>query len=158
MLRSGPLCIALSAGLTLLACAQPVIAAPDPFAYTMMVTPEEGPLDPLVQSSYTQAFAQCQDAAQITSDNAACFEAEFTRQDQRLNVAWVAAFRATVPAKRAALRQAQRLWAASRDPFCRKESDGYAGGTIAPVIWSGCRVELTIRRTLWLEHIATARR
>jgi uncharacterized protein YecT (DUF1311 family) len=129
--------------------AQPV----HPFEYKLEVTPEEGPLDPLVERRYTPKFAECQNRAQITSDNAACFEAEFRRQDARLNQAWGATLARLPTTVHGSLLTAQRQWIAERDPFCRKDSDGFAGGTIAPVVYVSCRVELTIRRTMWLESL-----
>jgi hypothetical protein len=52
------------------------------------------------------------------------------------------------------LLNAQRKWIAARDPFCKAIADGFKGGTIAPVVYSDCRVEQTIRRTIWLEGLA----
>jgi uncharacterized protein YecT (DUF1311 family) len=51
------------------------------------------------------------------------------------------------------LRQAQRNWISSRDPFCKNVAGSFDGGTIAPVAYTYCRAELTIRRTIWLEHL-----
>ena len=124
-----------------------------PFESKLEVTPEEGPLDPLVEKRYTPQFAKCQNHAQITSDIAACFEAEFRRQDARLNQAWKATLARLPTTVHASLLAAQRRWVAERDPFCRNDSDGFAGGTIAPVVYVSCRVELTIRRTIWLENL-----
>lgn len=131
-------------------------AAP-PFAYRMVQTSEEDPLDPEVERRYTPAFATCQKAAQTTSDTAACFNDEFARQDAALNRTWQAVFPRIAAQQRPLLRAAQRRWVAARDPFCRKESDGFSGGTIAPVIYVSCRTEQTIRRTLWLEKLGAAR-
>lgn len=128
-------------------------AAGNPFAYTLMVTPEEGPIDQAVQARYTPALAACQAKAQTTNDNAQCFVDEFTRQDAALNAAWPAAL-ARVGAKAPALRVAQRGWVAARDPFCQQQLQGFAGGTIAPLAYASCRAELTIRRTMWLEKVS----
>ena len=123
----------------------------DPFEYKLEMTPEEGPVDKAVESRYTKLFADCQEKAQITEENAACFEAEFIRQDAALNQAWKATLGRLPDAMHKPLLAAQRKWIAARDPFCRADSDG--GGTIAPVEYSNCRVELTIRRTIWLENL-----
>jgi uncharacterized protein YecT (DUF1311 family) len=144
--------------LVVLAVAIPaLVQAAQPFAYRMVQTPEEGPLDPNVEGRYTAAFAACQKSAQTTSDNADCFVAEFVRQDAALNRTWQAVFPRIPAQQRPLLRAAQRRWLAARDPFCRKESDGFSGGTIAPVIYVSCRTEQTIRRTLWLEKLGSAR-
>ena len=122
----------------------------DPFEYKLEVTPEEGPVDNAVESRYTTLFDDCQQRAQITRENAAYLEAEFIRQDAALNTAWKAALGRLPAATHKPLLAAQRKWIAARDPFCRADADG---GTIAPVEYSSCRVELTIRRTIWLEHL-----
>lgn len=124
-----------------------------PFAYKMYVTPEEGPVDPVVDRRYSAAFAACNDRAQVTQQTAQCFEDEFDRQDANLNAAWKAALGRVPRTSHPALIAAQRRWISTRDPFCKTESDGYAGGSIVPVIYSSCRVELTIRRTIWLENL-----
>ena len=123
----------------------------DPFEYKLEVTPEEGPVDPAIEGRYTKEFDDCQKRAQITQENAACLEAEFIRQDAALNKAWKAALGRLPAATHTPLLTAQRKWIAARDPFCRADADG--GGTIAPVVYVDCRVELTIRRTIWLEHL-----
>jgi uncharacterized protein YecT (DUF1311 family) len=123
----------------------------DPFEYKLEVTPEEGPVDDVIESRYSKLFADCQERAQVTQENAACFEAEFIRQDAALNKAWKAALGRLPAATHTPLLAAQRKWIAARDPFCRADAAG--GGTIAPVEYVSCRVELTIRRTIWLEHL-----
>ncbi len=123
------------------------------FAYVMHVTAEEDPVDPAVNARYTQAFAACQNKARVTYENAACFEGEFARQDAALNAVWKGAFARITGPDHARLLAAQRAWLAARDPFCRTKSDEFSGGTIAPVVYSSCRVELTIRRTLWLKKL-----
>jgi uncharacterized protein YecT (DUF1311 family) len=123
------------------------------FDYKMAVTPEEGPVDPKIDGRYTASLRACQKRAKVTSQNADCFEAEFRRQDAKLNETW----RTTLPRFAAASRQsllaAQRKWVKERDPFCMKDADGFSGGTIVPVAYSYCRVELTIRRAIWLEEL-----
>lgn len=123
------------------------------FNYKLEVTPEEEHVDPSIDRRYTAAFAGCQNRAQTTSENATCFEAEFQRQDAKLNATWRTTLRRLPPGERPLLVQAQREWVAERDPFCMKDADGFSGGTIAPVVYVGCRVELTIRRMIWLEQL-----
>lgn len=137
-----------------LAAAAPVHAAPKaPFVYRLQVTPESGSVPPAVQHRYTAALADCQQHAESTPENAQCFVAEFARQDAVLNRTWKTTL-ARVPAdEHAPLIAAQRKWVAARDPFCTAQSDQFSGGTIAPVIYVDCRVELTIRRTIWLEQL-----
>jgi len=123
------------------------------FDYKMVVTPEEGPIGPKIDGRYTPSFGACQKRARGTSQNADCFEAEFRRQDDKLNETWRATLPRFATAARQSLLAAQRKWVKDRDPFCVKASDGFSGGTIAPVVYSNCRVELTIRRTIWLEDL-----
>jgi len=104
-----------------------------------------------VSTPYTTVYADCQKQAQTTQESAACLQAEFARQDAALNLAWKAALARLPAATHTPLLKAQRKWIAARDPFCQAESDG--GGTIAPVEYVDCRVELTIRRTMWLENL-----
>jgi uncharacterized protein YecT (DUF1311 family) len=147
--------------LVLLAAALPATlgatAAPaqqrDPYAYRLYVTPEDGQTDPAVQGRYTRQFDACQKRAEVTYENANCFEAEFARQDAILNRTWHSVFPRIPVARRTPLLAAQRKWIAARDPFCRRIYDSFGGGTIAPVAYAACRVELTIRRTLWLERL-----
>jgi len=117
------------------------------------MTPEQGPIDPAIQHRYSGQWADCQKRARTTYENAACLAAEFSRQDAALNRAWKSAFDRTPSAKRGPLLAAQRKWLAARDPFCRADADGFRGGTIEPIIYVDCRVELTIRRTIWFERL-----
>lgn len=137
--------------ISLMLVAQGKAATTDPFAYKFEMTPEEGPLNPAVEERYTAAFGQCQKLAVTTRDHAFCYEDEFARQDKRLNRAWHATSARIIPTLRGRLRAAQRQWIAERDAFCLSKSDEFRGGTIAPVVYANCRVEQTVRRTLWLE-------
>lgn len=125
----------------------------DRFAYKFEMTPEEGPLNSAVQKRYTTAFDACQKRAVITQENVACFNDEFTRQDKTLNRVWRVVLTPIPPEGRGSLVAAQHQWVAKRDPFCMSWSDKFRGGTIAPVINANCRVEQTIRRTMWLERL-----
>jgi uncharacterized protein YecT (DUF1311 family) len=123
------------------------------FAYPLHVTAEQDKADPTVNARYTAAFNACQARAVMTADHDACFAAEFVRQDEALNRTWKATFARITGPDHARLLAAQRGWLVARDPFCRSDADGFAGGTIMPIIYTNCRVELTIRRTIWLEHL-----
>ena len=126
-------------------------AEADRFAYRLEMTPEDGPLDPAVQRRYTPRFANCQKHAVKEQENTACFAAEFIRQDVALNRAWKATLHRQSLSGRRPLLTAQRKWIKDRDPFCKSIADSFNGGTIAPVVYANCRVEQTIRRTMWLE-------
>jgi uncharacterized protein YecT (DUF1311 family) len=126
---------------------------PDPFAYKFVMTPEEGPLDTAIEKRYTAAFNRCQKVAVSTQANVACFADEFRRQDKTLNHVWTVTLGRVSSNVRGRLRAAQRQWVAKRDPFCKSKADEFVGGTIQPVIYVDCRVEQTIRRTIWLSAL-----
>ena len=132
----------------------PAIAGmPDPFAYKFENTPIEGPLNPAVEKRYSPQFKACQEKAVATPDIADCFSLEFSRQDTALNKAWPITRGRLKADRQAALLAAQRKWIAGRDPFCKTVAGGFKGGTIMPIAYADCRVEQTIRRTLWLEKL-----
>src|SRR5262249_15145696 len=106
-----------------------------------------------IKERRTIEFADCRRRARITQEHAACFEFEFIRQDAALNRAWKAELGRLPGATHTPLLTAQRKWIAARDPFCSADAGDFEGGTIAPVVYVSCRVELTIRRTMWLEHL-----
>jgi uncharacterized protein YecT (DUF1311 family) len=121
----------------------------DRFAYRFQSTPLEEPSDPIIQAHYTADFERCQNRAVATPENAACFEQEFVRQDKELNRVWRNTLSRLPEDLHPQLIAAQRQWASKRDPFCDAESDEIRG-TLAPVVFSSCRAEQTIRRTVWL--------
>jgi uncharacterized protein YecT (DUF1311 family) len=134
--------------------AVPVHASnPETFAYKFMMTREEGPLDASIEKRYTATFNRCQKMAVSTQANVACFADEFRRQDKTLNHVWKVTLARIAPNVRGRLRAAQRQWVAKRDSFCKSKADEFGGGTIQPVIYVNCRVEQTIRRTIWLSAL-----
>jgi uncharacterized protein YecT (DUF1311 family) len=124
-----------------------------PYHYHLEVTSEEGQRDPAITGRYTAQWQACQDKAQATPDNEACFVAEFARQDAILNKTWNVTLPRMPADQHRPLLLAERRWIAKRDPFCRKQTDAFKGGTIVPIIYLDCKVELTIRRTIWLENL-----
>jgi uncharacterized protein YecT (DUF1311 family) len=149
--------LAITAAGLLVATAVAVMAAQATddgrFSYAFEVTPLEGPLDPQVESRYSPAFDTCQEGAATTSANEACFDREFERQDEELNSVWKETLQRLPASLHSQLLASQRQWIAERDPFCKSEAEEFSGGTIAPIIYVSCRVEQTIRRTLWLEQL-----
>ena len=140
--------------LTLMLAATPVHAEKnDPFSYTLKMTPEEGPLDPAIEGRYTRHWKACQKNASITRQNAACYKAEFARQDAVLNRSWKAALARVRPGAHHPLILAQHKWIAARDPFCKAVADSFDGGSITPIAYLDCEVEQTIRRAIWLENL-----
>ena len=93
-----------------------------------------------------------------------CAEVDFERADLELNAAWRDAISAARvsdreidrqsdqrPTEEAEMREAQRAWLVFRDAQCTVE--GYEesrGGTMEPMVYSGCRARLTRERTAQL--------
>lgn len=132
----------------------PIDATPSGrFPYKFEMTPKEGQADPAVEKRYSAAFDTCQKRAVTTFANSECFTDEFARQDATLNRTWRATLVGLDSKMRSELLAAQRRWVADRDPFCRAKAAEFGGRTIAPVIYANCRVDQTIRRTIWLEEL-----
>jgi uncharacterized protein YecT (DUF1311 family) len=110
-----------------------------------------------ITARYTKAYDECMntgDAAQgITPAMRLCVSQELDRQDARLNRTYAMVMKRQNTQGKAALRFSQRGWIIKRDKQCRAEADEYEGGTIMPQIYTGCLVDETISRTIWLEKI-----
>ena len=105
----------------------------------------------------------CNDA-QNQMDMNFCAETDFERADAALNAAWrdaIADARASDreidrqsdqrPTEEAKMREAQRAWLIFRDAQCTVEGyDESRGGTMEPMVYSGCRARLTRERTAQL--------
>ena len=94
-----------------------------------------------------------------------CAEIDFERADAALNAAWreaIAAARTADreidrsdqrPTEEAKMREAQRAWLIFRDAQCTVEGyDEARGGSMEPMIYSGCQARLTRERTAQLRH------
>jgi uncharacterized protein YecT (DUF1311 family) len=144
--------------LVLSSCISAPASAEQPFEYKMQPTPLEGPVDPIITRRYTAKFHACQKTTPEDSENAAdylgCFTSELRRQDKALTRTWEATLSRMPTSTREALAVAQRQWIADREPFCKASADQQvAGGSIYPIVYEDCRIEQTIRRTLWLETL-----
>jgi uncharacterized protein YecT (DUF1311 family) len=105
----------------------------------------------------------CNDAQTQLAMNM-CAELDFERADLALNAAWrdaIAVARAgdreidrrsdQRPTEEATMREAQRAWLVFRDAQCTVEGYEEArGGTMEPMVYSGCRARLTRERTAQL--------
>lgn len=54
------------------------------------------------------------------------------------------------------LRQMQRDWIAFRKSSCFWESSQFDGGSIEPVVFNGCFMQMTAERALWMERSRAA--
>ncbi len=92
------------------------------------------------------AFAQCQDKVS-TADMMQCYDGEFKKADADLNSTYKATLAKLKGADADRLRTAQRAWVSYRDAQCNAAYKRYAGGTIAPVVFTQCKLTLTLNRT-----------
>ncbi|MBL8584610.1 MAG: DUF1311 domain-containing protein [Rhizobiaceae bacterium] len=95
--------------------------------------------------------AQAQDCANA-EDQATlnqCADQAYDQADKALNAAYrkVEQRLADAPDRRKQLVAAQRAWIAFRDAECGFRSSAVAGGSIEPMIYSGCLEDLTKVRT-----------
>jgi uncharacterized protein YecT (DUF1311 family) len=88
-----------------------------------------------------------------------CAAVDFERADAAMNLAWrsalasvrdqdkEAAFQPDGKSAESKLREAQRAWLIFRDAHCTVESYEARGGTMEPMLYEGCRAEVTRERT-----------
>ena len=93
------------------------------------------------------------DSPQTQAEMNVCAAQTFLRSDQRLNVAYNKLMKTVDPHRRPKLRAAQRAWLAYRDAQCAFEGSESEGGTMQPMLVSGCKSELTDAR---IEQLAAA--
>lgn len=109
------------------------------------------------EKQYSPQYAQCLrsgDAAKgVTVAMAGCVNAEYGKQDARLNAAYAAAMENRSPQARDALRTEQRAWIKRRDASCE---EGLSGGTLDMVERPSCRMAMAVTRAVELERSAKA--
>lgn len=81
------------------------------------------------------------------ADMSECADQSYRAADKALNAEYGKAMAALDETAGTALRDAQRAWIAFRDLACKAEAAQYAGGSIAPMVFSDCLTRLTERRT-----------
>ena len=108
------------------------------------------------EAAYSTAYTRCMDeSGGATFRMIDCMTAETDRQDTLLNANYRAAMSALSPARKVALRDAQRLWIAYRDANCGFYYDP-DGGQAARVNADGCYLSMTAERAEELGWIARA--
>ena len=105
-----------------------------------------------LSAEYRQCFATGDAARGVTSAMMSCTGEEIDRQDARLNRTYRTAMMRLKPAAKARLRASERRWIAERDRGCRRSARTFEGGTAAGLSYSGCILDETVRRTMWLER------
>jgi uncharacterized protein YecT (DUF1311 family) len=122
----------------------------------VLVAPASGRTTSAVEARYSAAYRNCLatgDAAKgVTSGMLDCNGAEIERQDARLNRTYRTVMARLAPPAQAKLRASERAWIGQRDRSCRRDAAVAEGGTLASVIYSGCILDRTIERTMWLER------
>lgn len=81
-----------------------------------------------------------------------CAQAEYEQADVALNNAYQAVKAAVGPQKAEQLVTAEQAWLDFRDAYCEFVQAQYAGGSIQPMVYSGCLTQLTRDRTAELEQ------
>lgn len=117
------------------------------------------PAGALVQPELPDAHAiEDPDCGGNTAQMVECANRIFDRADRELNVAWKESIAALEREDRTLddhrepradiARTAQRAWLAFRDAQCAADADSEArGGTLYPLVYIGCRTDMTRART-----------
>jgi uncharacterized protein YecT (DUF1311 family) len=106
-----------------------------------------------IEKRYSRVYAECMEApGGVTSDMMDCNGSEIDIQDARLNQAYAMVMRPLTKPRKDTLRGLQRAWIKQRDAKCARASDVERGGSMAAIIYSGCILDETIKRTIILEN------
>lgn len=89
---------------------------------------------------------------QTQTDMNQCALQEAQRADGRLNAAYKALIAQLDPLRTAKLKMAQRAWIDYRDSECAFQASEAEGGTMAPMLMSGCLATLSDQRTKQLQN------
>jgi uncharacterized protein YecT (DUF1311 family) len=118
----------------------------------LMATSASAQIQSQIEKRYTRGYSQCMnDSGGVTSAMMDCSGSEIERQDARLNQAYGMVMRPLPKPRKERLRGLQRAWIKQRDARCQnaiRDNDG----TSANIIYSGCILDETIRRTIFLEN------
>ena len=90
--------------------------------------------------------------ASTTYDMNNCAGDELSKQDGRLNQAYVMVMRSLPEAKKTNLRTLQRTWIKQRDAKCERERNQYGGGSMSTGAFLSCQIDETIKRVIYLEN------
>lgn len=105
-----------------------------------------------VEKRQSPAYSECMDGSEgVTAEMMDCIGAEIEVQDARLNQAYVMVMRPFPKLKKEKLRGLQRAWIKQRDANCQR-AIADEGGSMAGLIYAGCILDKTIKRTIFLEN------
>ncbi len=121
----------------------------------LLAAPAHADFTPALERELSPAYDRCMktgDAAQgVDPAMLACGHDEQVRQDARLNARYRAVMARLDTAGKQRLRASERAWIKTRDRTCDPVFSA-TGGTIDRLNGSGCLLEQTIRRRLWLQR------
>ncbi|ENY71907.1 lysozyme inhibitor LprI family protein [Aeromonas diversa] len=100
----------------------------------------------LLATTAAQAGDDCNEPTTQAAMNI-CAMQDYARADAALNAAYKKLVSTLDKAQLGRLKTAQRAWIGFRDAQCDYEAGAYEGGSIAPLIHSGCLSTLTEQRT-----------
>lgn len=92
-------------------------------------------------------YDDCLKKATTTLAILKCNDTEYKRVDAELNRVYKELVAKLSPARRALLVKAEQRWIAFRDAECTFSASVAAGGTLEGVIYGGCLIDLTPKRT-----------
>ena len=116
-----------------------------PTATAQTQAPEPQPLPPLP--------AECNNPETQTAMNI-CAQGEYEQADVELNNTYQAVKASLSSAKADQLITAEEAWLTYRDRYCDYVAAQYAGGSMEPLVYSGCLTRLTQDRTAVLAQTA----
>ena len=111
--------------------------------------------DSAIEKRFSSTYNECKsngDAANgVTSAMMDCNSAEIELQDARLNQAYKMVMSRLPESDKGRVKASEKVWISNRDRDCTKSMGDEAGGSLGQIIYSGCILDETIKRTVWLE-------
>ncbi len=104
-----------------------------------------------IEARYSPAFQPCMDADPSTAGMVQCMAAENELQDKALNARYRAVMAELTAEQQAKLKAAQRAWITYRDAWCLAQYDN-EWGSLSTIVANNCVMDMTIARTIDLEH------
>jgi uncharacterized protein YecT (DUF1311 family) len=95
------------------------------------------------------------EAGGVTASMRECLGVEYQRIDARLNASYKRALVRLNESSKARLRRDERSWLKTRLDKCERDLEEDKGGTIWLIEMDDCAVQEHVRRTLWLEQLAS---
>jgi uncharacterized protein YecT (DUF1311 family) len=100
---------------------------------------------------YSKRYQSCSDRAEGSSTRiTGCESEEQALQESRLNQAYAKIMRDLSPSKKHVLRQSERQWLIMREKKCALAPGDIGLSDLVDSML--CRLDETIRRTIWLRH------